>query len=206
MLIADELAVLLTREKGGMRTTGLDVADTLAGGLLAELALEKQVSGDVDPEDFWGRRRVRQDSAEPPADPRLARTWELITSPSVGAVQRAVAKQAREIVLPALAEQEVLSVTPRVLIGPRYALLDESLRTRLQDEFVPIVLEGAPADERQRAIIWLLHGANCLRQALGLELREWVTIQRHVRALGKPTWPAKAAIDAMVGRRAAAVS
>ena len=206
MLIADELAVLLTRERGGFRCGSYDVADTLAGGLLVELSLEEQVSGEIDSADFWKRRRVQQESGEPPSDPRLARTWELITTTAVGAVQRAVAKHAKDIVLPALVQQEILSATPRPLIGPRYTLLDESLRVHLTEELVPIVMTGAPADERQRNLVWLLNGAYSLRPALGIELRHSVTVHQNLRALGKPTWPAKAAIDAMVGRRAAAAS
>src|SRR4051794_5750832 len=82
--------------------------------------------GGAAPADVWGRRGVRKESGEPPADRRLAQAWELIASPGVTATHRALAKQAADIVLPTLVRQEILSSTPRPLLGPRYSLLDET--------------------------------------------------------------------------------
>ena len=123
-----------------------------------------------------------------------------------GAVQRKVAKSARDLVLPPMVTAEVLTTVPRVLIGPRYDLIDESVRERLRQPLLATVKDGAPADQRTRTQLWLLNGAYCLRQALGLEMRDSLTVNRAVRDLGRPGWPEKPAVDAMVGRRAAAAS
>lgn len=204
MLIAEDLAVLLTKERGGWHPTGHDVADVLAGGLLAELVAEGFIDREVDPNDIWARRHVQPQTQEPPGDPVLAEAYQLVGQDrGAGAVQRRLAKAARDLVLPRLVTAEVLSAVPRALIGPRYDLVDESLRAELQAPLLATVVDGAPADQRTRTMMWLLHGAYCLRQALGVSARETFTVSRAVRDLGRPSWPEKPAIDAMVGRRAA---
>ena len=207
MLIAEELAVLLTKERGGWQPTGHDVADVLAGGLLAELVVEGFIDREVDPDDIWSRRRVQPQSQEPPGDPVLAEAYAVIgQDQGAGAVQRRLAKSARDLVLPRMVTAELFTTVPRVLIGPRHDLVDEAVRERLRQPLLATVMDGAPADQRTRTQLWLLNGAFCLRQALGLPVRDSMTVNRAVRALGKPTWPEKPAIDAMVGRRAAATS
>lgn len=205
MLIAEELAVLLTKDRGGWHPTGHDVADVLAGGLLAELVAEGFIDREVDPADIWARRRVRHQAEEPPGDPLLAEVYSSIAQDQgAGAVQRRLAKASRDLVLPRLVTAEVLTTVRRPIIGPRYDLVDEGVRRRLREPLLATVLDGAPADQRIRTQMWLLNGAYCLRQALGLELRESLRVHRAVRELGRPGWPEKPAIDAMNGRRAAA--
>ncbi len=205
--IAEDIALLLIRDRGGWYCSGADAADSLAGGLLAELADEGFLDREVDESDFWSRRRVRSQSVEPPSDPSLARVWQEISNDKGAiAVQRTVAKIARDLVMEPLVRAETVSRTPRMLLGPRYQLLETTRRDALRAELLPIVLDGGEADPRQRGIIQLLQGAYCLRQALGRPLKGSLAIGRGVRALGKPGWPEKTAIDQMVGRRAAAAS
>lgn len=205
--VADDLAVLMLRDNGGWRCTGADAADVLAGALIAELVAEGFLDRQADPDDFWSRQRVHAQSVEPPTDPILARVWDLVTGgKGAQAVQRQVAKESRTLVMDALARREVVSTTPRPVLGPRHTLLDIDHRDRLRAELTPIVVEQREPDERQRTIIQLLNGAVILRQALGLSFSEGLAVQRGARQLGKPVWPEKTAIDLMVGRRAAVLS
>ena len=220
MLLAEELAILLTRPAtdrragGGWLPTGQDVGDVLAGGLLAELVVEGFLGRQVDHNDIWSRQRVRSDAAEPPPDPVLAQALAAIRDDrSAAAVQRRLARQSRDLVLPRMVEREILSATPRPIIGPRYALIDEAVREQLRAPLVQLALgqtgtqnhERDEVDPRHRTQLWLLQGAYCARQALGLAMGDTLALGRGIRALGKPGWPDKWAIDAMMGRRGAAV-
>lgn len=205
--VAEEIAVLLLRDRGGWYCTGADAGDSLGGALLAELVFEGFLERAVDESDIWSRRRIRPQSVEPPSDPVLSQVWEAISQDrGATAVQRKVAKMARDLVMETLARAETVSRTPRLFLGPRYGLLETARRDALRTELKAIVLDGAEADDRQRSIIQLLQGANCLRQALGLPLKGSMAIGRGARALGKPAWPEKTAIDQMAGRRAAAAA
>ena len=204
---AEEIALLLIRDRGGWYCSGADAADCLAGGLLAELTTEGFLDREVDEADIWSRKRIRSQSVEPPSDPVLAQAWETISEQSGAiAVQRTLAKTARDLVMEPLVRAETVSRTPRLLLGPRHQLLETTRRDAVRAELLPIVLDGADADDRQRGIIQLLNGAYCLRQALGLPLSQTMAVGRGVRALGKPVWPEQTAIRQMVGRRAAAAS
>ncbi|MFW6597127.1 GOLPH3/VPS74 family protein [Propionibacteriaceae bacterium Y2011] len=206
LLRAEELALLLIRPKGGWQASRYDVADILAGGLLGELADEEQIDRRVDAGDFWGRRRVHTDGWEPPPDPSLARVWHVADQgKSATSVQQAVAKFAIDEVVGRLQARELVTVTKRAVLGDKVELMDTSTRDAIRTRLRAIILDGVEVTDRDRSQLWLLHHTHqspVLRDAM----REWLTIHRFVRDLGRPEWPEKAAIDVVQGRAAAVAS
>ncbi|MDN5725029.1 MAG: GPP34 family phosphoprotein [Propionibacteriales bacterium] len=201
LLIAEELALITRKPRGGCWFTRPDLDDVLGGALLAELVAEGQLRRDRDGD--GGPRVLQPLLGEPPADPLLAEAWRVVDGSRAGRAQRKVAKLATDRVLTRLAERELVSRQQRSVLSDRWLSLDQLLIDRLRTRLRSVLVNGTEADARSRTMIMLLHGAYVLGKTVGWDAAERSTVRENRRRLGRPEWPERTTIEAIQGRRAA---
>ncbi|MGD7788254.1 GOLPH3/VPS74 family protein [Propionibacteriaceae bacterium Y1700] len=202
LLIAEELALITLKPKGGCHLMRADLEDVLGGALLAELVAEGQLQRDRDGDS--GPRVLQPLLGEPPADPVLAQVWQAVDGARAGKAQRTAAKLAAATVLPRLAERELVSRERRSVLSDRWAPLDQGLVDDLRQRLQRVLVDGTEADARDRTMIMLLHGAYGLGKSIGYGSGHRAAVRENRKRLGKPEWPERTTIKTIQGRRAAA--
>jgi hypothetical protein len=164
-LVVEDLLLLLFDPRNGTIAGEGTLFYTLAGALLADLALAGQVEADDAP--TLTGRRVRATGA-PPSDPLLRDVWDrLATKPrGVQTVLAEVGPHLRGPVLDRLVDAGHVRREERRILGvlPSTRLSDGG--TPRRDDLLaavrPVLVDDAEPDERTAVLVALLSGSGCL--------------------------------------------
>lgn len=165
-LVVEDLLLLLFDPRNGTVAGEGTLFYTLAGALLADLALAGQVEAD-DATTLTGRR-VRATGSAPPVDPLLRDVWDrLATKPrGVQTILAEVGPHLRGPVLDRLVDAGHVRREERRLLGvlPSTRLSDGGTPRRgdLLSAVRPVLVDDAEPDERTAVLVALLSGSGCL--------------------------------------------
>ncbi|MGV8872809.1 MAG: GOLPH3/VPS74 family protein [Rhodococcus sp. (in: high G+C Gram-positive bacteria)] len=207
-LLAEELALVLFDPKSGtFAGEGHNLFHVLAGALLTDLAIAKQI--EVKDTTFWRGNEVHVVDDVPPADPILKSVWERAAKKptEVHSLILEVGPYQRAKVVDRLVERGHIKEVRRRFLGliPSTALVDggTSRRAGLVHNIRSVLVDGTEPDLRTGALTGLLSASGSLPM-LDREIPWSGAVYTRGQELQKGDWGAAAAGEA-VARTAAAI-
>ena len=201
LLVAEDLLLLLFDPRSGTIAGEGTLFYTLAGAVLAELAVEKHV--EIGERPGWTGNRVTGDPGRPPADPLLRDCWEPLTTKPRGAQSflADVGPGLRAPLLDRLVERGHIRREQRRALGfiKTTALVDggTSHRAELVAAVRPVLTDGAEPEPRTALLAALVSASGSL-PILHRDIPWSGAVYKRGKELEKGDWGAAAASEAVL--------
>jgi hypothetical protein len=207
-LIAEDLLLLMLDDDSG-KLTGTTYLDTgIGGAVLVELALAGCVEV-VKGSGLWARAKVVPAVSDPPSDPLLLESMELVRAKERTAedLVNRLGKKRREVLLDRLRERGILEETEERVLGliprRRWPTVDSTHEDDVRRRLANVLLRGASPDERTAALVSVLSALDLAHKVIdrdGLSARD---VKKRAKEVAEGDWAAKAVRDSIAAAQAA---
>jgi len=209
-LLAEDFLLLLFDAKSGVfHGEGMTLFHTLAGAVLAELALDGRV--EIDAAMSWRGRQVRAVAGDPPTDPLLRETWDRVSQKptDVQSLILEIGPPLRAAVVDRLVDSGHIRREKRKFLGliPTTALVDAGTprRATLMVAVRGVLIDGIEPDVRSGALVALLSASGAL-PALHREIPWSGAVYTRGKEIQRGDWGAAEAGEAVARTTAALIA
>lgn len=196
-MIAEDLLLLHLNEYNGSVIGSTNIEKSLAGALLAELAIFGRVHLDAGGS-VWRSARVVAVPGPPFADPLLAHALALVAERprSAQAVVTRLGRGLREPLLGRLAARGVIQPQERRVLGisPSTGWFATSAEpvAGLRGHIAAALTGSAPLTPATGALVALLHADGTINKVVGVPGISGREVNRRAKVIGEAWWPADA--------------